>query len=100
MLADNPPPKEYDWPPYLEHDRDDIDREVSAQLGHTPTNTWATTRAAALRQLETFVANIERVTAGDIKAAFARRVDPDRMVTVVVGAGHDQTAAAPAAASR
>ncbi|MFZ9562397.1 MAG: M16 family metallopeptidase [Burkholderiales bacterium] len=50
--------------------------------------------------LETFVANIERVTAGDIKAAFARRVDPDRLVTVVVGAGHDQTAAAPAAASR
>ena len=43
--------------------------------------------------LETFVANIEKVTAADIKAAFARRVDPDRMVTVVVGADHKQTAA-------
>jgi zinc protease len=44
--------------------------------------------------LETFVANIERVTAADIKAAFARRVYPDRLVTVVVGADHNQTAAA------
>jgi len=44
--------------------------------------------------LETFVANIERVTAADIKAAFARRVDPDRLVTVVVGADRNQTAAA------
>lgn len=44
--------------------------------------------------LETFVANIERVTAADIKAAFARRVDPDRLVTVVVGADQKQTAAA------
>lgn len=46
--------------------------------------------------LETFVANIERVTAADIKSAFARRVDPERMVTVVVGGDRDQTAAAPA----
>lgn len=52
-----PPPKTYDWPPYLEHERDDIDHEVAAQLDHTPTTTWATTRAGALRQLETFVAN-------------------------------------------
>ncbi len=52
-----PPPKAYDWPPYLEHERDDIDREVAEQLGHTPTTTWATTRSGALRQLETFVAN-------------------------------------------
>jgi zinc protease len=44
--------------------------------------------------LETFVANIERVTAADIKATFARRVDPDRLVTVVVGADRNQTAAA------
>lgn len=47
--------------------------------------------------LETFVANIERVTVADIKAAFARRVDPDRLVTVVVGADRNQTAAAPPA---
>lgn len=47
-----------------------------------------------LDYLETFVTNIERVTAADIKAAFARRVDPDRLVTVVVGADRKQTAAA------
>lgn len=41
--------------------------------------------------LETFVANIERVSVADIRAAFARRVDPERMVTVVVGADRDQT---------
>jgi zinc protease len=46
--------------------------------------------------LETFVANIERVTAAGIKTAFARRIDPDRLVTVVVGADLDQTAATPA----
>lgn len=46
--------------------------------------------------LETFVANVERVTAADIKAAFARRVDPDRLVTVVVAADRKQAAAATA----
>ena len=55
--ADNrlPPPKNYTWPPYLEHDRDDIDHEVAAQLGYTPTSTWATTRAGALAQLHRFI---------------------------------------------
>ncbi|KPK18880.1 MAG: zinc protease [Betaproteobacteria bacterium SG8_41] len=38
-----------------------------------------------LSYLEDFSGNIERVTIADVKAAFARRVDPDRMVTVVVG---------------
>ncbi len=47
--------------------------------------------------LEDFVGNIERVTVADIKAAFARRVDPDKLVTVVVGADKDQTLPAPAA---
>lgn len=47
--------------------------------------------------LETFVANIERVTVADINAAFARKVDPERMVTVVVGAEPDQKVATPAA---
>lgn len=47
--------------------------------------------------LETFVANIERVTAADIRAAFSRKVDPERLVTVVVGADHDRTAAGPSA---
>jgi len=44
--------------------------------------------------LETFVANIERVTAADIKAAFERRVNPDQLVTVVVAADRKQPAAA------
>ena len=38
-----------------------------------------------LTYLEDFTRNVERVTAAEIKSAFARRVDPDRMVTVVVG---------------
>lgn len=44
-----------------------------------------------LSYLEDFVGNVERVTVADIKAAFARRVDPDRLVTVVVGADKDRT---------
>lgn len=48
-----------------------------------------------LSYLEDFVAKIERVTVADIKAAFARHVDPDRLVTVVVGADKDQTVTAP-----
>lgn len=47
-----------------------------------------------LDYLETFVPNIERVTVADIRAAFARKVDPDRLVTVVVGAERSQAAAA------
>lgn len=43
--------------------------------------------------LEDFIANVERVTAADIKSAFARHVNPDRLVTVVVGADKDQTVA-------
>ncbi len=55
--ADNrlPPPKNYNWPPYQEHDRDSIDEMVAKQLGMEATNTWATTREGALRQLEYFV---------------------------------------------
>lgn len=50
-----------------------------------------------LSYLEDFIGNVERVTLEDIKSAFARRVDPDRMVTVVVGADKDRTDHAPAA---
>jgi deoxyribodipyrimidine photolyase-related protein len=55
--ADNrlPPPKNYSWPPYLEHARDEIDLEVAAQLTHEPTQTWATTREGALKQLAYFI---------------------------------------------
>lgn len=47
--------------------------------------------------LEDFIANVERVTVADIKAAFARHVDPEKLVTVVVGADKDQTVTAPVA---
>jgi zinc protease len=47
--------------------------------------------------LEDFVPNVERVTVADIKTAFARHVDPDKLVTVVVGADKDQTVTAPVA---
>jgi len=57
--ADNrlPPPKNYTFPPYLYHSRDQIDLEVAEELEFEPTKTWATTRAGALRQLENFVEN-------------------------------------------
>lgn len=52
-----PPPKNYNWPPYLEHERDEIDLKVAQELGHTSTKTWATTRAGALKQLDYFIEN-------------------------------------------
>ena len=52
-----PPPKKYEGPAYLEHERDQIDLEVAKELGHTPTTTWATTRADALAQLKNFIDN-------------------------------------------
>ena len=39
-----------------------------------------------LDYLDTWTARMQRITAADIKAAFARKLDPQRMVTVVVGA--------------
>jgi zinc protease len=39
-----------------------------------------------LTYLEDFIPSVEKVTIADIRAAFARRIDPERMVTVVVGA--------------
>jgi zinc protease len=50
-----------------------------------------------LSYLEDFVDRVERVTVADIKAAFARRVDPAKLITVVVGADQDQTITARAA---
>ncbi len=52
-----PPPKQYEGPAYLEHKRDEIDDAVAAELGHTPTNTWATTRKGALAQMKNFFDN-------------------------------------------
>ena len=52
-----PPPKKYEGPAYLEHERDEIDREVAAEFGYEPSKNWATTRAGALAQLENFLSN-------------------------------------------
>ncbi|NCZ61834.1 MAG: deoxyribodipyrimidine photolyase [Actinobacteria bacterium] len=52
-----PPPKKYEGPKYLEHTRDEIDKQVAQELGHTPTTTWATTRKGALAQLNNFIDN-------------------------------------------
>lgn len=45
-----------------------------------------------LAYLDEFVKNVDRVTVADIKDAFARRIHPERMVTVVVGADADTIA--------
>jgi deoxyribodipyrimidine photolyase-related protein len=52
-----PPPKNYTWPPYLDHSRDQIDKEVAAEIGYSPDTTWATTRKGALAQLKNFIDN-------------------------------------------
>lgn len=46
-----------------------------------------------LDYLDTFTKNVEKVTAADIKQVFSRHVDPDRMVTTVVGAAEKQAQA-------
>jgi zinc protease len=46
-----------------------------------------------LTYLDDFVPNVEKVTLVDIRNAFARRVDPDHMATVIVGA--DEAALGP-----
>ena len=50
-----PPPKKYEGPPYLEHQRDDIDQQVAEEISHSPTTTWSTTRSGALDQLKNFI---------------------------------------------
>jgi deoxyribodipyrimidine photolyase-related protein len=52
-----PPPKNYTWPAYLEHDRDEIDTQVANELGIEMKPTWATTRKGALKQLNYFIKN-------------------------------------------
>ena len=52
-----PPPKKYEGPLYLEHERDEIDRQVAAEIGHEMTTLWATSRQGALNQLENFIDN-------------------------------------------
>lgn len=45
-----------------------------------------------LTYLDDFSGNVEKVTVADIRRAFARHVDPARMVTVVVGADENSIA--------
>jgi deoxyribodipyrimidine photolyase-related protein len=52
-----PPPKNYEGPKYLEHQRDEIDEQVAKELSYTPSTTWATTRAGAKSQLKNFIDN-------------------------------------------
>jgi len=52
-----PPPKKYEGPKYLEHERDEIDNRVAIEISHKPTSTWATTRKGALAQLKNFIKN-------------------------------------------
>ena len=42
-----------------------------------------------LTYLDDYIRNVEKLTVKDIRDAFARRVDPERMVTVVVAGGKD-----------
>jgi zinc protease len=52
-----------------------------------------------LDYLDTWIANVQRITAADVKAAFARKVQPDRMVTVIVGAAPARVASPPLGAA-
>lgn len=52
-----PLPKNYEWQKYPAFKRDEIDREVAAELGIEAKGTWATTRTQALRQLKNFLDN-------------------------------------------
>ncbi|MDB5875232.1 MAG: peptidase M16-like [Ramlibacter sp.] len=52
-------------------------------LGNVASIAW---NNLPLDYLDTWTRQVERVTAADVKAAFARKLDPQRMVTVTVGA--------------
>ncbi len=49
------PPKNYEFPEPLTFKRDEIDQVVAKQLAIKPSETWATTRADALKALKHFV---------------------------------------------
>ena len=57
------PPKGYQFPDYLTHQKDKLDLEVEAELansnlnlwGDRPADNWGTTRAAAIKQLNYFL---------------------------------------------
>ena len=43
-----------------------------------------------LNYLDTWVGQVQRITAADVKAAFGRKLQPQRMVTVILGAASDR----------
>jgi zinc protease len=47
-----------------------------------------------LNYLDDFTKNVEKVTVAEIKDAFRRRINPDELQTVIVGAGEEPRAAA------
>jgi len=49
-----------------------------------------------LKYLDEFTGNVERVTSEQIRAAFQRRIDTNRLITVVVGPSDDKAASAAA----
>lgn len=49
-----------------------------------------------LTYLDDYIKNVEKLTVADIRDAFSRRIDPERMVTVVVAGEKTSTAASPA----
>jgi zinc protease len=49
-----------------------------------------------LTYLEDYIKNVEKVTVADIRSAFSRRIDPDRLVTVVVAGEASGTASSSA----
>ena len=51
-------------------------------LGNVANIAW---NGLPLNYLDTWIDQVRRVTPADVKAAFARKLDPARMVTVVVG---------------
>ena len=59
------PPKGYQFPDYLSHEQDEIDKQVASDLlnsdldlwGAKPGTTWGTSRADALAQLDYFLEN-------------------------------------------
>jgi zinc protease len=48
-----------------------------------------------LTYLDDYTKNVEKVTVADIRNAFSRRIDPERMVTVVVAGDAPAAAAKP-----
>src|SRR5690606_30019832 len=69
------------------------DRQVGGRARRTDSNRKLLDNLAAmawrglpLDYLGTWTQKVERVTAAEIKAAFSRKLQPDRMVTVIVGA--------------